>query len=277
MENGLSNEKPSSSENPHRMLTTDSDIKLAARHLRRSRQIQAIGILVAVPLILVAWAVAANQLDLDFIFASRAAMLTCAPFVIAAIFSPLLLRYPNEVRWRGYVVQWFIIALFFNIIWQMPPLVFRFLFDPVYGGVDPIPTHMTYQILWWGYHSSDLDYGYLTRFWVLAEVSFWIISALAIVALVKLWRGREKQAFTLLGVCGALQLYNVLFFLGYGGIVGLESSGKIFDNIATDSVLAPILYWVFNLLWGIAGVTASVLSFKCLFHINKKQAEEGVT
>ena len=275
MENGPSHEKQSSIENP-RMFTTDSDIELAAQHLRRSRQIQAIGILAAVPIVLIAWAVAANLLDLDFIFASRAAMLTCAPFVIAAIFSPLLLRYPNEVRWRGYVVQWFIIALFFNIIWQMPPLVFRFLFDPVYGGVDPIPTQMTYQILWWGYHSSDLDYGYLTRFWVLAEVSFWIISALAIVALVKLWRGREKQAFTLLGVCGALQLYNVLFFLGYGGIVGLESSGKIFDNIATDSVLAPILYWLFNLLWGIAGVTASVLSFKCLFHINKK-AESGAT
>jgi len=276
MENGPSHEKQSSIENP-RMFTTDSDIELAAQHLRRSRQIQAIGILAAVPIVLIAWAVAANLLDLDFIFASRAAMLTCAPFVIAAIFSPLLLRYPNEVRWRGYVVQWFIIALFFNIIWQMPPLVFRFLFDPVYGGVDPIPTQMTYQILWWGYHSSDLDYGYLTRFWVLAEVSFWIISALAIVALVKLWRGREKQAFTLLGVCGALQLYNVLFFLGYGGIVGLESSGKIFDNIATDSVLAPILYWLFNLLWGIAGVTASVLSFKCLSYINNKRAEEGVT
>jgi hypothetical protein len=275
MENGLNDEKQSSIEKP-RMFTSDSDIELAARHLRRSRQIQAIGILVAVPIVLIAWAVAANLLDLDFIFASRAAMLTCAPFVIAAIFSPLLLRYPNEVRWRGYVVQWFIIALFFNIIWQMPPLVFRFLFDPVYGGVDPIPTHMTYQILWWGYHSSDLDYGYLTRFWVLAEVSFWIISALAIVALVKLWRGREKQAFTLLGVCGALQLYNVLFFLGYGGIVGLESSGKIFDNIATDSVLAPILYWLFNLLWGLAGVTASVLSFKCLFHINNK-AESGAS
>ena len=275
MENGLSNEKPSSIKNPHRMFTTDSDIKLAARHLRRSRQIQAIGILVAVPLILIAWAVAANQLDLDFIYASRAAMLTAFPFVLIAIFSPLLLRYPREVRWRGYIVQWFTVALFFNIIWQMPPLVFRFVFDPLYGGVDPAPAHLSYQILWWGYHSSDLDYGYMTRFWVLAEVSYWVISALVIVALVKLWRGREKQAFTLLGVCGALQLYNVLFFLGYGGIVGLESSGKIFDNVATDSVLAPILYWTFNSLWGIAGLVASVLSFKCLFFMNKKKAESG--
>jgi len=275
MENGLSNEKPSPAKNPHRMFTTDSDIKLSARHLRRSRQIQAIGILVAVPLILIAWAVAANQLNLDSIYASRAAMLTAFPFVLIAIFSPLLLRYPKEVRWRGYIVQWFTVALFFNIIWQMPPLVFRFVFDPLYGGAEPAQAHLSYQILWWGYHSSDLDYGYMTRFWILAEVSYWVISALVIVALVKLWRGREKQAFTLLGVCGALQLYNVLFFLGYGGIVGLESSGKIFDNVATDSVLAPILYWLFNLLWGIAGVIASVLSFKCLFYINKKKAESG--
>jgi len=276
MENGLSNEKQSPVGDTQRMFTTDSEIGLAARCFRKTRLTQVM-ILLALPIALIAWALAANLFDLDPIFASRAAMLTCAPFVIAAIFSPLLRRYPKEVRWRAYVVQWFILAVVLNILWQMPPLVFRFVFEPLYGGgVDPTQVTMTYQIFWWGYHSSDLDYGYLTRFWILAEVSFWVISALVIVALVKLWRGREKQAFTLLGVCGALQLYNVLFFLGYGGIVGLESSGKIFDNIATDSVLAPILYWLFNLLWGIAGVIASVLSFKCLFYINKK-AESGAT
>jgi len=87
---------------------------------------------------------------------------------------------------------------------------------------------------------------------------------------VQLWRGREAQAFALLGVCGALQLYNVFFFIAYGGIV------LNFDNIATDSMLAPILYWTFNLLWGIAGCIASVLSFRCLFHIHKTQSEAGV-
>jgi len=266
MENTLGNEKPSSIEKPGRMFTIDSDIKLAARHLRRSRQIQAIAILAAVPLVLIVWVILSRVLDLDVIFTARAAMLTALPFVIIGIFSPLLLRYPKEVRWRGYVVQWFTIALFFNIVWQMPPLVLRSVFE----GVEHTQGHLPYFIFWWGYHSSDLDYGEMTRFWILAEVSFWVISALVIVALAQLWRGREKQAFTLLGVCGALQIYNVAFFIGYGGIV------LGFDNIATDSMLAPILYWTFNLLWGIAGGTACILSFACLFRIYKRQSGGGV-
>jgi hypothetical protein len=266
MENTLGNQKPLSIQSPLRMFKTDSDIELAARHLRRSRQIQAIAILVGVPLVLAVWAVLSRILDLDVIFTARAAMLTALPFVIIGIFSPLLLRYPKEVRWRGYVVQWFCLALFFNIIWQMPPVILRSVFE----GVEHTQAHLPYYIFWWGYHSSDLDYGDMTRFWILAEVSFWVVSVLVVVALVQLWRGREAQAFALLGVCGALQLYNVFFFIAYGGIV------LNFDNIATDSMLAPILYWTFNLLWGIAGCIASVLSLKCLFHIHKTQSEAGV-
>jgi hypothetical protein len=259
-------EEPTSVGKPRRVFTTDADIKLAARHLRLSRQIQAIAILVGVPLVLAVWAVLSRVLDLDVIFTARAAMLTALPFVIIGIFSPLLLRYPKEVRWRGYIVQWFCLALFFNIIWQVPPVILRSVFE----GVEHTQANLPYYIFWWGYHSSDLDYGEMTRFWILAEVSFWVVSVLVVVGLVQLWRGREAQAFALLGVCGALQLYNVFFFIAYGGIV------LNFDNIATDSMLAPILYWTFNLLWGIAGCIASVLSFKCLFHINKTQSEAGV-
>jgi hypothetical protein len=266
MGNTLGNQKPLSIESPLRMFKTDGDTKLAARHLRRSRQIQVIAILVGVPLVLAVWAILSSILDLDVIFTARAAMLTALPFVIIGIFSPLLLRYPKEVRWRGYVVQWFCLALFFNIIWQMPPVILRSVFE----GVEHTQAHLPYYIFWWGYHSSDLDYGEMTRFWILAEVSFWVVSVLVVVGLVQLWRGREAQAFALLGVCGALQIYNVFFFIAYGGIV------LNFDNIATDSMLAPILYWTFNLLWGIAGCIASVLSFKCLFHINKTQSEAGV-
>ena len=258
------------------MFTTDSEIGLAARCFRKTRLTQVM-ILLALPIALIAWAVAAHLFDLDPIFASRGAALTAAPILLIAIFSPLMRRYPKEVRWRAYVVQWFILAVVMNILWQMPPLVFRSVFEPLYGGgVDPSQTQLSYQIFWWGYHSSDLDYGYMTRFWILAEVSFWIVSLLAIVGLVKLWRGNEKQAFTILGVCGALQLYNVLFFMGNGGIVGFESNGKIFDNVATDSPLAPIVYWTLNSLWGIAGLVASVLSFKCLFFMTRKRSKSGV-
>jgi len=266
MENILGNEKPSSVDKPRRMFTTDADMKLAARHLRRSRQIQGIAILVGVPLVLAVWAVLSRVLDLDVIFTARAAMLTALPFVIVGIFSPLLLRYPKEVRWRGYIVQWFCLALFFNIIWQMPPVILRSVFE----GVEHTQANLPYYIFWWGYHSSDLDYGEMTRFWILAEVSFWVVSVLVVVGLVQLWRGREAQALVLLGVCGALQIYNVAFFIGYGGIV------LHFDNIATDSPLAPILYWTFNLLWGIAGCIASFLSFACLFRMYERQFEAGV-
>ena len=58
MGNTLGHQKPLSIESPLRMFKTDSDIKLAARHLRRSRQIQAIAILVGVPLVLAEMAMA---------------------------------------------------------------------------------------------------------------------------------------------------------------------------------------------------------------------------
>jgi hypothetical protein len=279
MEHVLGKDNPASVDQPRRMFTTDSAIKLAARHLKKTRIIQALLILIAVPIAYVLWVVAQRQLDLDVIFTARAAMLTSLPFVVAALFSPLLLRrYPKEMRWRGYIIQWFIIAVFFNIVWQVPALILKSsVFDPLYsnGLCQGTESHLPYYIFWWGYHSSDLDYGYMTRFWILAEVSFWIVSIMAIVGLVRLWRGNEKQAFALFAVCGALQLYNVLFFMGNGGIVGFESSGKIFDNVATDSPLAPVLYWTFNSLWGIAGGIASVLSFLCLFRLYKTRSQEG--
>ena len=96
-------------------------------------------------------------------------------------------------------------------------------------------------------------------------VSWWVVSILVVAGLAQLWRGREAPAYALLGVCGALQLYNVGFFIAYGGIV------EHFDNIATDSMMAPVLYWVFNVLWGVAGGTASILCFACLFRISARR------
>ena len=247
--------------NIERSDSKDDSLGLAALHLRESLKIQSIAILGAVPLALTAWVIASRTLNLDVIFAARAAMLTTLPLVIIGIFSPLLLRYPNEVRWRGYIVQWFAISLFFNIVWQVPPIFLQ----SVFKGVERTQGNLPYFIFWWGYHSCDLDYLEMTPFWILAEVSFWVISILVIVALVQLWRGLEKQAFALLGVCGALQIYNVAFFIAYGGIV------EGFNNIATDSPMGPILYWSFNLLWGIAGCIASFLSFKYLFHIYERE------
>ena len=74
------------------------------------------------------------------------------------------------------------------------------MFDPLCsnGLCQGTESHLPYYIFWWGYHSSDLDYGNMTRFWVLAEISFWVVSALVVVALVQWWRRREAQAFALL-------------------------------------------------------------------------------
>lgn len=246
---------------PMRVLMTDSGTVLAASHLRRSRQIQGLAVLGMVPLLLLVWVILSRVLDLDVVFAARAAMLTAFPCVTVAIFSPLFLRYPWEIRWRGYAVQWFCLALLFNIVWQVPPVVF----SSVFAGVPRTQEMLPYYIFWWGYHSSDLDYGAMTPFWVLAEVSWWVILIPLGAGLLQLRRGREAQAFALFGVCGALQLYNVLFFIGYGGIV------QRFTNIATDSVIAPILYWVFNVLWGIAGGLASACSFLYLFRIHERE------
>jgi len=54
-------------------------------------------------------------------------------------------------------------------------------------------------------------------------------------------------------------------FIAYGGIV------EHFENIATDSMMAPVLYWVFNVLWGVAGGTASILCFACLLRISARR------
>lgn len=235
--------------------TAEDGSGLASGHLRASRRIQVLAILGGIPLVFASWIVVARVLDVDVIFTARAAMLCAVPLVCVAIFAPLFLPYPREVRWRGYILQWFYLALFFNAVWQVPPV----LFPSAFKGVEHTHGALPYYIFWWGYHSADLDYGAMTPFWVLAEVSWWVIVIPIVAALVQLRRGREAQALALFCVCGALQVYNVAFFIGYGGIV------ERFANIATDSPIAPVLYWVLNLLWGLAGGIASVLSFRCLF------------
>jgi ABC-type Co2+ transport system permease subunit len=108
--------------------------------------------------------------------------------------------------------------------------------------------------------SSDLDYGERTPFFRLAELSWWVIVVPVVAGLIQLRRGHEPQALLLLGLCGALQFYNVCYYMAYGGIV------ENFDNVASDSILAPLLYWILNVLWGLAGGIAAVLAFRLLFH-----------
>jgi hypothetical protein len=265
MGHGSGNERQSSSVGARRMFTTDSDITLAARHLRRSRQVQGIALLGALPLVFIAWVIFSRVLDLDVIYVARAAWLTAVPILIIIIFAPLFLPYPREMRWRGYILHWFCFAPCWILLWEVPPIVYRSAFE----GVEYTQANLPYYIWWWGYFSADLDYGAMTPFFVLAELTFWVITLPIAAALVQLWRGREAHAFALFGLSGALQFYNVCYFIGYGGIV------QRFDNIATDSILAPLLYWILNGLWGLAGGIASVLSFLCLFRIYGNRPENA--
>ncbi|MFN8624871.1 MAG: hypothetical protein U0587_02630 [Candidatus Binatia bacterium] len=258
MQYGSISQAPSSIGEAHSAATTDLDMTLGARHLRHSRRVQGVALLGALPLVFVAWVILSRALDLDVIFVARAAWLTAVPVLAVIIFAPLFLPYPRELCWRGYILHWFCFSSLWILIWEVPPVVYRSAFENVAHTQASLP----YYIWWWGYFSSDLDYGGLTPFFVLAELSFWVIAIPIAAALVRLWRGRDAQAFALFGLSGALQFYNVCFFIGYGGIV------ERFANIATDSILAPLLYWILNGLWGLAGGAAAVFSFLYLFRIH---------
>lgn len=220
-------------------------------HLVRAAKLQALVLILGIPLVLAGWVVAARTLGLEVVFASRAATLSAIPLLLVAIFAPLALQAPRDARRRNYVVLWFVIALFFNLAWEVPQLVFKPAFAAATYDLSNLPTF----IAWWGYGTSDLDYYRLTDFFVLAEISFWVANVLAVAGLVQTARGRDVAGTILLGVCGALQVYNVFFFIAYGGIC------EGFQNIATDAWTAPVLYWVMNLLWAFAGGLASVLAF----------------
>ena len=247
-----------------RNTNTDSDISLAARHLRRSRQVQGIALLGVLPLVFIAWVILSRVLDLDVIYAARAAWLSAVPILIIIIYGPLFLPYPREMRWRVFILHWFCFAPFWILLWEVTPIVNSSMFE----GVEYTQANLPYYIWWLGYLSSDLDYGARTPFFVLAELTWWVITIPIAAAVVQLWRGREVHAFILFGLSGALQFYNVCYFIGYGGIV------EHFGNIASDSILAPLLYWILNGLWGLAGGVASVLSFLCLLRIYGNRPEK---
>lgn len=234
---------------------SDINATAKARHQRRSLQIQLTGALAALPLVFATWVFFARLLELDAVYAARAAWLTAVPVLLVIIFAPLLLPNPWPIRWRAYIVHWFCFSSLWIVAWEGPPVVYRAAFD----GVEYTQSNLPYYIWWWGYFSSDHDYGARTPWFVLAEISWWVILIPIAAALIQLRRNREAQALALFGIGGALQFYNVCFYMGYGGIV------EQFRNVATDSVLAPLLYWILNGLWGIAGGIASVLSFRLLF------------
>ncbi len=229
-----------------------------ASHLRRSLRIQLLATFVGLPVNFTAWVVLSRLFDLDAVFAARGSWVTATPIALVIIFAPLFVTGPWQARWSVFVRRWFCFTSLWIFAWQFPAVVFR---DAWFTGVEYTQDNLPYYIWWLGYFSVDSDYGAGTRWFVLAEIVWWWIVIPIVAALIQHWRGREAQALALFGVSGALQFYNVCIYMAYGGIV------QGFSIVASDSILAPLLYWGLNGIWGVAAGIASVLAFVHLFRV----------
>ena len=228
-------------------------------------------IAVVIPLTLGAWVLAARACDSGVVFASQAALVTCMPTLLTAIVFPL---------WHSgslaFISNWFVMSVFFNAAWQCPQLLLKDYFATAAASIASQPTadgnaYFPLMLFWWGYSTSDLDYASLSNFFVLAELSYWPISATAVVALYKLHRGRGRDrdlALILLLVCGSLQAYNVFFFISYGG----TCLAHTFSNVA-HGTLPTVVYFFMNLLWGVSGGTAAVVAGREL--LGRRGAMDG--
>ena len=216
-------------------------------------KMQATLILTGVPLILGLWVFAAYQFGLEVVFAARAGLLSAVPIIVATIFFPFFTR--KQERQRVFIVAWFVIAIFFNLWWECPQVFFASIFRE--ANQNMTLENLPLFIAWWGYASADLDYFNLSRFFFLAELSFWPINMLAVIGLYHMYYERELKAMLWFCMCGTMQAYNVIcIFIPHGGIVDQ------FHNIASDSWMAIPAYWVLNLLWAVAAGVVIYLSSK---------------
>jgi hypothetical protein len=221
---------------------------------RHKKQLVAIGLLVAlgVPLVLAAWVVVSRLVGLDLVLTCRLAGVSSMLLLATSIVLPLRVRAPAEARLRGFVVVWFVMSAGFNLVWELPLVVFRSAITSLELSAANLPV----GISWWGYTLSDAHYHDVTPFMVTIELTWLVANAIAVVGLVSLRRGRAKTGHLWLGVAGALQAYNAGLYVVGNGVMDR------FANVASDSVLAPILYWGFNLMWTGAAAVASVVAFR---------------
>ncbi len=218
-------------------------------------------ILTGVPILLGLWVIAAHQYNLDIRFTARAGSMCVVPLLFAAIFYPLFTK--KNDRNTIFICAWFLIAIFFNLCWEMPQVVFSSVFKEANQNLTL--ENLPYFIAWWGYTTSDLDYFNLSRFFFLAELSFWPINLLSVIGLYHMFKGRVIKAMVWFCICGSLQVYNITcIFIPYGGIV------EHFENIATGSPMTIILYYSLNLMWALAALVVIVLSCRKLFEMSDR-------
>jgi hypothetical protein len=223
---------------------------------RHQRQLVAIGLLVAlgVPVALSVWVAAARFGGLDPVLACRLAGVSSMLLLGTSIILPLFIRAPSVARRSGFVVVWFAMSAGFNLVWELPLVVFRSALTTLEFSLQNLPL----GIVWWGYTLSDSHYREVTPFMVTIELTWLVANAMAAFGLFSLRAGRATRAYLWLGVAGALQAYNAGLYVVANGVM------DGYRNVASDSILAPILYWGFNLLWTGAAAVGSVVAFRLM-------------
>lgn len=235
--------------------------RLTRSHARLLTWWAVLAIAVVMPVMLAAWIIASSLSDWDPIFTARAANVTGMALLATLLFGPLFFRrYPWDARLRGFVLVWFFVSPFFNLVWQLPLILFKSAITGAEVNVDNLPQFIS----WWGYGSADSHYGTVSSFMVASEMGWLIGMAIALAGLVTLLRGSQRIGYLLAGVGAALQAYNAAFYIMENGIV------DGFDNVATDSFMAPLLYFGFGTLWPVSAVTASVISFRFLLRFSDR-------
>ncbi len=229
---------------------------------RHRKQLVAIALLVVlgVPLVLAGCVVAARSGRLDPVLACRLGGVGAMLLLATSIVLPLFVNAPREARARGFVIVWFAMSAGFNLCWELPLVVFRSTLTHLEFSLANLPL----GIAWWGYTLSDSHYRNVTPFMVTIELTWLVANAIAAAGLIGLRGGATTKPYLLLGVAGALQAYNAGLYVVANGLM------DHYENVATGSVLALVLYWGFNLLWTGAAAAGSVVAFRLMLAVSAR-------
>jgi hypothetical protein len=226
-----------------------------------SRKLRIIGIVmfVCIPFVLAAWIVPAYFNKWDVVSTARGSAVCIMIWLAVCIYFPLFLKYTWKERKRGFIFYWFCTAALFNIVWQVPLILFRSFITQA----ELTQTNLLKFSAWWGYGFADSHYGLVDK-WMMSEETWWFLAiVISIVGLVLVKRGRETNGFLLLGIAGMLQAYNASLYMVYDAMTG-------FHNIASGTI-SHVLYWGFNPLWAFTALVASIFSFQ--FVLRKARAD----
>ncbi|KAH3744278.1 hypothetical protein Pelo_14314 [Pelomyxa schiedti] len=169
---------------------------------------------------------------------------------------------------REFTWQWFVLSSFFNLVWQVPLVLFR-------GTIVEAPKtrgNLFLFIAWWGYGFADSHYGTVTQ-WMKSEELMWflaiVVGAVGMVLNIsgtkkgKSDKVTQKQAigYTLMGIASICESYNATLYVVYDCLTG-------FQNIVEKDWLSLALYWGFNPLWAGCSLAGGIICLYEVLHCN---------